>query len=63
MPAEHKEYEVHPTIRKMEEAAKGLFPGPGMVQPDIEPERVHWKVRVRRWVSGLLDEGKKGRGQ
>ena len=50
MPAEHDEDAAHTTIRKMEEAAKGLFPSPGVPQPDIEPEKVHWRVKLKEWV-------------
>ena len=58
MPAEHNEYEVHPTIRKMEEATKALFPSPGVPQPDIEPEKVHWTVKLKQWVLRLFSYGR-----
>ena len=50
---EHSEHETHPTVERMERVAKELFrnadtqEGP---QSDIEPERVAWRERVRRWL-------------
>lgn len=49
--SDRSEGETHPTVRRMEEVAKGLFPnadnqeGP---QKAIEPEKVNWWERVKR---------------
>ena len=51
--ADQSEHETHPTVRRMEEVAKGLFrnadnqEGP---KQDLEPEKVNWWERVRRWI-------------
>ena len=52
--SDQSEHETHPTVERMEKAAKDLFrnadtkEGP---QPVFEAERVHWRETVRRWVS------------
>ena len=53
--SDQSEHETHPTVQRMEGVAKELFrnadnqEGP---QPDLEPEKVYWRERVRRWFSG-----------
>ena len=46
--SDHNEGETHPTVQRMERVAKGLFRDAGIPQPDIEPEKVNWKERIKR---------------
>ena len=59
MTGHHNEGERSRTLKQMEGLAKGLFRDTEGPQPDIEPERVHWRVRVKRWFS----RAKKQEGQ
>ena len=51
--SDQSEHETNPTVERMERVAKELFrnaenqEGP---QSDIEPEKVNWWERVRRWL-------------
>ena len=52
--SDQSEHETNPTVERMERVAKELFrnadnqEGP---QSDIEPEKVNWWERVRRWFA------------
>ena len=50
--SDQSEHETHPTVERMERVAKELFRSADNQeepQSDIEPEKVAWRERVRRW--------------
>ena len=54
--SDQSEHETHHTVERMERVAKELFRSADNQeepQSDIEPEKVAWRERVRRWVFGV----------